>query len=59
MADAQPKSVTVVGGGLAGIAAACALAGSGYRVRLLERRPYLGGRASSYEHPGTGEVIDN
>jgi zeta-carotene desaturase len=28
-------------------------------VTLFERRPYLGGRASSYEHPGTGEVIDN
>lgn len=53
------KTVTVVGGGLAGIAAACALADSGWRVHLLERRPYLGGRASSYEHPGTGEVIDN
>jgi zeta-carotene desaturase len=26
---------------------------------LLEKRRYLGGRASSYEHPGTGEVIDN
>jgi zeta-carotene desaturase len=59
MADPQSKTVTVVGGGLAGIAAACALADSGYRVHLLERRPYLGGRASSYEHPGTGEVIDN
>ena len=59
MPDPQRKSVTVVGGGLAGIAAACALADSGYRVNLLERRPYLGGRASSYEHPGTGEVIDN
>jgi zeta-carotene desaturase len=54
-----PRTVTVVGGGLAGISAACALADSGYRVQLLERRPYLGGRASSYEHPGTGEVIDN
>jgi squalene-associated FAD-dependent desaturase len=53
------RTVTVVGGGLAGIAAACALADAGYRVQLLERRPYLGGRASSYEHPGTGEVIDN
>src|SRR6185437_516662 len=52
-------SVTVVGGGVAGLAAACALADSGYAVRLLERRPYVGGRASSYEHPGTGEVIDN
>jgi len=53
------KTVSVIGGGLAGIAAACALADSGYRVQLLERRPYLGGRASSYEHPGTSEVIDN
>jgi squalene-associated FAD-dependent desaturase len=31
----------------------------GYRVSLFERRPYLGGRASSYQHPGTGEVVDN
>jgi squalene-associated FAD-dependent desaturase len=54
-----PRTVAVVGGGLAGISAACALADAGYRVQLLERRPYLGGRASSYEHPGTGEVIDN
>jgi squalene-associated FAD-dependent desaturase len=53
------KSVTVIGGGVAGIAAACALADAGLRVQLLERRPYLGGRASSYEHPGTGEIIDN
>jgi len=28
-------------------------------VELFERRPYLGGRASSYELPGTGEVVDN
>jgi len=49
----------VVGGGLAGLSAACALADAGYQVRLLEKRRYLGGRASSYEHPGTGEVIDN
>jgi zeta-carotene desaturase len=44
---------------LAGLAAACALADSGLRVTLFERRPYLGGRASSYHHPGTGEVVDN
>jgi zeta-carotene desaturase len=60
MPDPQSsKPITVVGGGLAGIAAACALSDAGYRVHLIERRPYLGGRASSYEHPGTGEVIDN
>jgi squalene-associated FAD-dependent desaturase len=52
-------TVAIVGGGLAGLAAACALAESGFRVTLFERRPYLGGRASSYEHPGTGEVVDN
>jgi squalene-associated FAD-dependent desaturase len=52
-------SVAIVGGGLAGLAAACALCESGFRVTLFERRPYLGGRASSYEHPGTGEVVDN
>lgn len=53
------RTVAVVGGGLAGLSAACALAEAGLRVSLFERRPYLGGRASSYEHPGTGEVVDN
>jgi squalene-associated FAD-dependent desaturase len=52
-------SVAVVGGGLAGLAAGCALAESGFHVTLFEKRPYLGGRASSYQHPGTGEVVDN
>jgi zeta-carotene desaturase len=28
-------------------------------VTLYEKRPFLGGRASSFEHPGTGEVVDN
>ena len=52
-------SVGIVGGGLAGLAAACALADAGYKVTIFERKPFLGGRASSYEHPGTGEVVDN
>src|SRR5690349_10986966 len=52
-------SVAIAGGGLAGLAAACALAETGFRVTVFEKRPYLGGRASSYEHPGTGEVVDN
>src|SRR5690348_2083589 len=55
----QRPTVAVVGGGLAGISAGSALANAGYRVELFERRPYLGGRASSYEHPGTGELLDN
>src|SRR6202521_4499259 len=53
------NTVTVVGGGVAGLSAACALAAAGFRVTVLERRGYLGGRASSYLHPGTQEVIDN
>ena len=55
----KQNTVTVIGGGVAGLAAACALADAGFRVTVLERRGYLGGRASSYLHPGTGEVIDN
>jgi zeta-carotene desaturase len=53
------KTVTIIGGGVAGMSAACALAEAGLRVQLAERRGYLGGRASSYLHPGVGEVIDN
>jgi zeta-carotene desaturase len=49
----------VVGGGVAGMSAACALAEAGLSVQLVERRTYLGGRASSYLHPGVDEVIDN
>jgi squalene-associated FAD-dependent desaturase len=52
-------SVAIAGGGLAGLAAACALADTGFKITLFERRPFLGGRASSWEHPGTGEVVDN
>jgi squalene-associated FAD-dependent desaturase len=55
----QSPRVAVVGGGLAGLAAGCVLADSGLAVTLFERRSYLGGRASSYQHPGTGEVVDN
>ena len=54
----QP-TVAIAGGGLAGLAAACALSDLGFHVTLFEKRPFLGGRASSYEHPGTGEVVDN
>src|SRR6476619_1403227 len=59
MNQVPEMSVGILGGGLAGLADACALADSGCRVTVFERRPYLGGRASSYQHPGTGEVVDN
>ena len=57
--DNLKPTVAVIGGGLAGISAGSALSDAGYHVELFERRPYLGGRASSYELPGTGEVVDN
>lgn len=51
--------VVVIGGGLAGIAAATALAEAGCSVDLYESRAALGGRATSYVDASTGETIDN
>src|SRR5260370_30739273 len=51
--------VIVVGGGLAGRAAAAALGERGFRVTLLESRRGWGGRASSFVDQATGEIIDN
>ena len=50
--------VIVIGGGLAGLAAAAALGSMGATVELFESRPFLGGRATSYSLPDA-EVIDN
>jgi len=50
--------VIVIGGGLAGLSSAVALADAGFRVRLFEKRPHLGGRATSYLLP-SGEHVDN
>jgi squalene-associated FAD-dependent desaturase len=47
----------VVGGGLAGITAALALADAGVRVTLLEGRPRLGGLAFSFQRDGL--TVDN
>lgn len=55
----MPNRVVVVGGGLAGMAAAVALESSGQSVSLIEARKSLGGRAGSFEDPQTGEILDN
>jgi len=55
-------SVIVVGGGLAGLAAAAALGSAGFQVDLFEARGFLGGRATSFPiSPGgeDSELIDN
>lgn len=52
-------AIVVVGGGLAGIAAALRLVDDGERVILLESRKKLGGRATSFSDVRSGEVLDN
>jgi squalene-associated FAD-dependent desaturase len=54
-----PDNIIILGGGFAGLSAAVSLAESGYGVRLLEQRPYLGGRARSFLHSASGAVVDN
>ncbi|MCH8830193.1 MAG: FAD-dependent oxidoreductase [Planctomycetes bacterium] len=51
--------IVIIGGGLAGLAAATALAESGLPVTVLESRPRLGGRAGSFLDRETGTLIDN
>jgi zeta-carotene desaturase len=52
------QSVLVIGGGLAGLSSAVALAEAGLEVWLFEKRPHLGGRATSYTLPD-GSEVDN
>ena len=60
MKPRDPRGV-VIGGGLAGITAAIALAESGAQVTLLEARPRLGGATCSFTRDGltvdTGQHI--
>ena len=52
------ERTVIVGGGLAGLAAAVALAPHGLRITLIESKLRFGGRASSFTDPTTGETID-
>jgi squalene-associated FAD-dependent desaturase len=53
------QRTVIVGGGLAGLAAAVALAERQIAVTVLESRPRLGGRASSFVDKASGTQIDN
>lgn len=53
------RTVAIIGGGLAGLAAAVRLAEAGERPVVIETRRKLGGRATSFVDPRTGAVLDN
>lgn len=53
----QPKSVVVVGAGLAGLACAYELSRRGFAVTLLERSPQLGGKIASWKVEVEGQTF--
>ena len=57
--DEDAPRVAIVGGGLAGLAAAVGLCNSGLRIELFEARRRLGGRATSFRDPETGQLVDH
>jgi squalene-associated FAD-dependent desaturase len=58
LATAVAGRIAIIGGGLAGLAAAVAAIERGCRVELFERGKTLGGRAASFVDPQNGELID-
>ncbi|MBC7857034.1 MAG: squalene/phytoene synthase family protein [Pirellulaceae bacterium] len=56
---ARDHGVAIVGGGLAGLAAAAALCERGIRVEIFEAKRRLGGRAGSYMEQDTGQAVDH
>jgi len=57
--DAASKKVVVLGGGLSGLSAALRLNEHGFDVTLVERRPFLGGRAFSFLDAEEQVEVDN
>ena len=53
------RTIAIVGGGLAGIATAIRLAEAGERPVLIETSKRLGGRATTFVDPRTGDRLDN
>jgi squalene-associated FAD-dependent desaturase len=58
-AATQRPRVAIVGGGLAGLAAAVGLADRGLHVELLEARRQLGGRTGAFRDAETGALVDH
>ena len=54
----QSTDVLIVGGGLAGLATAADLASAGARVTVLEKRPVLGGKVSSWRD-ADGDAVES
>lgn len=55
----SPKSVTVIGGGIAGLSAAVFLAQKDFKVTLIEGSPKFGGRAYSFFDKDRNMFFDN
>src|SRR5262249_54332679 len=58
VAESRRPSVLIIGAGLAGLAAAQALAPRGFNVTVLESRNRLGGRAGSFTDSTSGQLLD-
>lgn len=54
--DYKSLKIVVVGGGLAGLSAACTAAARGHSVTLLDKNDWVGGKAA--EHKGDGYRFD-
>ncbi|MXX52422.1 MAG: NAD(P)-binding protein, partial [Dehalococcoidia bacterium] len=57
--SSNKRKVAVLGGGLAGLSAARTLIGMGFDVTLVEKRPFLGGRAFSFYSRDADMEVDN
>ena len=55
---AKEPEVIIIGAGVSGLAAACALGRSGISVRILEARERIGGRVFTLQDEATGSSIE-